>query len=337
MKVPRLSWFFLRIRLIQHGFVGRGSLVMRKMAVSFIALPALIALLIAGSLAPWARSSTHGTKIPSVPWPVSPAAIVILACLLAEMRRRRRALRQGSKNRPRISVIIPSWNTVDLLKVCIECVRVHTPDPLEIIVVDNGSTDGSRDILRHLESASIRPILLPVNQGFASACNHGLRAATGDILCLLNTDAFVTRGWSQSILSRMRKTGAGMAGPWTNAAKGPQRRKWRHRMIPPMFRRPLEVDFLSFFCVVMTRDVLSQVGWLDEQFGLGSFEDDDYCRRARKLGFRLVIDPRSWVWHAAHRTMMANDLDIKELTNQGKKVFEAKWGMEEVNQKTDHG
>ncbi len=227
---------------------------------------------------------------------------------------------------PLLSVIIPNWNTAALVEHCIQCIRANTPDSFEIIVVDNGSTDGSRDVLESLKDAAMQIIPLPTNQGFAAACNHGLRAAKGEYLCLLNTDAFVGPGWSRKLIACIARTGAGMTGPWTNSAKGLQRRKWKHRLVPPFLRRRRQVGFLSFFCVVLTREVFTRVGLLDEQFGMGSWEDVDYCRRAIEQGFRLVIEPRCWVRHQAHSTMLSNNLDERQLRTKGAEIFEAKWG-----------
>lgn len=223
------------------------------------------------------------------------------------------------------SIVVVNWNTRDLVARCVEAVRRHTQEPYEIILVDNGSEDGSRELIAALEGPGTRAVLLPANLGFAAGANRGIAAARGDAVCLLNTDATVTRGWLGSLRRALSRPDAGLAGPGTDHAKGAQRRKpWFGRW-PPPFRRTRDVDYLSFFCVVVSREALDAVGLLDERFGLGTFEDDDYCRRARAAGFRLVLDGGSWVWHEAHGTFRRNRLDDRALQEENRRVYEEKW------------
>lgn len=225
----------------------------------------------------------------------------------------------------KVSIIILNWNTCELTCKCLRTVRKHTDYPYEVVLVDNGSTDGSKEILKKFESKNTKVLLLEKNHGFAGGNNKGMEIATGDLICLLNSDAFVTRDWLCSMVDCMKQTGAGMVGPWTNRAKGLQRHKAKYKLIPKFIRRPKSVDYLSFFCVLIDNKVIDVIGNLDEGFGLGTYEDDDFCRRAIEAGFKLVIDARSWVWHLAHATMTANDIDEQVLLNRGESVFRSKW------------
>ena len=223
------------------------------------------------------------------------------------------------------SIIVVNWNTRSLLENCIAAVRRRTAIPYELVLVDNGSADGSRELLEAIRDASTRVILLPENRGYAAGINVGIERATGEILCLLNSDTTVTTGWLPNLLNCMERSGASLVGPYTNKASGRQRcRPWFGLLAPP-YRRTVEVDFLSFFCVAIRRDVFNRIGVLDERFGYGTCEDLDYCRRAREAGYRLVIDGRSWVWHAGHATFRANRLDEAELRRRNRKLLEEKW------------
>ncbi len=225
----------------------------------------------------------------------------------------------------RPSIIVVNWNTRSLLEDCIAAVRRRTSIPYELILVDNGSADGSRELLESLTDARTQVILLPENRGYAGGINIGIERATGDVLCLLNSDTTVTTGWLPSLLSCMERSGAGLVGPYTNKASGRQRRRPWFGLLPPPCRRTVEVDFLSFFCIAIRRDVFDQIGVLDERFGYGTCEDVDYCRRAREAGYRLVIDGHSWVWHVGHATFRANRLDEPELRRRNRQLFEQKW------------
>ena len=141
-----------------------------------------------------------------------------------------------------------------------------------------------------------------------------------------NSDTRVTPGWLESMVRKADRRCAGLVGPYTNRAKGPQRRKLLLGRFRPPWRPTRDVIFLTFFCVLIGREVLDRVGLLDERFGLGGYEDDDYCLRAREAGFRLLIDGGSWVWHDAHGTFDANRVDLNALTKRNLELFHAKWG-----------
>lgn len=227
----------------------------------------------------------------------------------------------------RTSIIVLNWNTRELTLRCIRSVRRHSPDGVQLVLVDNGSRDGSQEALRSAAGPLDKVLFLPTNLGFAGGMNRGIEAADGDVLCLLNSDTRVTRNWLPPLLSALERPGVGLAGPYTDHAKRDQRLKpFLGRFAPP-FRRSKDVQTLSFFCVTIRRDVIDRIGLLDESFGLGTFEDDDYCRRAREAGFRCRVVGRSWVWHDAHGTFRANDLDADRVQLGNARLFAEKWGI----------
>lgn len=224
------------------------------------------------------------------------------------------------------SIVIVNWNTRDLITKCVSFVRKNTRPTHELIVVDNGSCDGSAAAIKEMEGPGLEAVLLDENLGYAGGNNRGIEVAKGELVCLLNSDAFVTPGWLEGLQTCMTRTSAGMVGPWTNRCKGRQRHKLKYRRIPKWMRPYKKVDYLSFFCVLIRREVFENIGLLDERFGLGTFEDDDFCLRAREAGYRLVIDSRTWVWHEAHATMEANQLHDDHLIERNRKIYQNKWG-----------
>ena len=150
-------------------------------------------------------------------------------------------------------------------------------------------------------------------------------------MVLLNSDAFVTRGWLPRMSACMSRHRAGLVGPCTNHCKGKQRHALRIKgLFRPWFRRTEQVEFLQFFCVLIKRQVIREVGLLDERFVYGMFEDDDYCRRASAAGFRLFIDGRSWVWHQGNSTFTANQLDFRNIFESNRRRFDEKWTSERL-------
>jgi len=235
------------------------------------------------------------------------------------------------------SVIIPTWNQLQYSQRCIESIRKHTHLPYELIVVDNGSTDGTRAWLESLSGVHL--IANETNLGYPKACNQGLRAAKGENLLLLNNDTVVTPGWLRRLLERLHSAeDVGIVGPLTNYAVGEQR-------IEPPYRDLAQLDGFAWelgrrhrgasfatgmlvgFCLLMRRDVLDRIGLLDEGFGIGTFEDTDLSFRATKEGYRLLVCQDAFVHHFGSRTISGNAVGVHELLEQNRLRFETKWGL----------
>ena len=99
---------------------------------------------------------------------------------------------------PDITVVIPNWNGLRWLPDCLAALEGQTCRPAEVIVVDNGSTDGSLDWLR-ARGAALRLIALERNTGFAAAVNTGIRAAATPLVALLNTDTRAEPEWLERL------------------------------------------------------------------------------------------------------------------------------------------
>ena len=96
----------------------------------------------------------------------------------------------------KFSVVIPNWNGRQFLKTCLDSLKAQTYDDVEIIVVDNGSSDGSRTFITEYYP-EVRLIALKQNRGFTGACNLGMEAASGEYIALLNNDTELDRGWAR--------------------------------------------------------------------------------------------------------------------------------------------
>ena len=242
---------------------------------------------------------------------------------------------------PLVSVVILAYNNWDYTKACLFAVRSWSDYPnLEIIVVDNASTDGSREKLRDLEPQDerVRVILNDANLGVAGGYNAGLRAARGDYVVLLNNDTFVTRGWLRDLIRPMQlDPRIGLVGPLTNNIGNEQRvniayanmqemQQVARRFVRGRLRRTLEVANLAFFCVAIRRGVLEEIGLLDEVYGVGYFEDDDYCRRASQANYKLVIADDVFVHHYHSVSFDALGEKAAEQMARNRAIFEQRWG-----------
>ena len=214
------------------------------------------------------------------------------------------------------SIVVPVLNRPDLTRRCLESVVRNTTSPHELILVDNGSDEGTRRMLRGFPARVLRN---PRNLGFARAVNRGIRASRGDVVVLLNSDTEVPRGWVEGMRKAMSGR-TGLVGPATDGARNGQRRAG-----PSRSRIPLRLPILYGFCLMIRREVLGDVGLFDPRFFPGGFEDSDYCLRAAEAGWNCALAPWVFVRHVHHASWKANGIDHGRSIQANHRRFLAKW------------
>jgi GT2 family glycosyltransferase/glycosyltransferase involved in cell wall biosynthesis len=243
---------------------------------------------------------------------------------------------------PSASVIVLCYNNLDFTKACLSSLERHTRYlDWELIVVDNASSDGTADWLREWarDRDDVVLVLNEKNLGFAGGNNSGLAAARGDVLVLLNNDTYVTVGWLHGLVRHLRENPSlGLVGPVTNNIGNEAKVDLEYASMEEMgdaawrytsarFRQLLRTSTVAFFCVAMRREVYEKIGGLDEDFGVGFFEDDDYCRRVSAAGYDIAIAEDVFVHHHLSASFEALGAARKqELFEKNKAVYEAKWG-----------
>jgi GT2 family glycosyltransferase len=227
-----------------------------------------------------------------------------------------------------IGAVIVNFNAGPLLA---ESVRaaLASREPVEVVVVDNGSTDGSLDLLRSVSGSDprVRILEMAANLGFARASNAGLREAAGDPLVLLNPDCIVAPGALPAARAALEaRPDAGMAGGLLLNVDGTEQEGCR-RSVPrpgPAFLRafgisrllrrlgrpggdfvlsrqplpahPVEVDAISGAFMMVKRAALERVGPLDEGYFLHC-EDLDWCMRFHRAGLAVLFVPSAVAIH----------------------------------------
>ena len=228
-----------------------------------------------------------------------------------------------------LDVVIVSYNTRVDLVACLRSIRSAPPArPHSIVVVDNGSHDGSVEAVR-AEFASVRLIEMGRNAGFAAANNAGIRASSSPLVLLLNSDTLAPAGALDGLCDRLEATGATAAGPRLIDGDGRPEISWGSMLSPwsewvqsrrvaasksslPQARRRVDnltsverrVDWVSGGCLLVRRDAAVKAGLLDERFFMYE-EDVDFCATLRRQGGSILFTPAVTVIHLRGRSMKA--------------------------------
>ena len=210
----------------------------------------------------------------------------------------------------KVTVLILNWNGKDVLPACLASLDRCDPAPDELIVVDNGSTDGSADWLRQDARPGVRKIFLDDNLGYAAGNNVGMREATGEVIALLNNDTQVAPNWIGSALDALTDPSVGMVSCQTVRLQDPATLdKAGHLMFPDgmnrgrgtgqptsAFNQPGESLWPDGSGAFYRKAMLDRIGLLDEDFYLYG-EDAELGMRARWAGYGCTYAPQSEVMH----------------------------------------
>ncbi len=248
----------------------------------------------------------------------------------------------GQKDYKKVSIIVITYNNLDLNITCINSVLSKTLYPnFELIIVDNASTDETPKYLSKIEKMydNVKVILNKNNRGFAGGNNDGIAASDGDYIVLLNNDTVVTPCWLNKLVDYLDDPKIGLIGPVTNHAGNEAKiqidysdisdaDKFAEKRSVEYAGQIFDINILAMFCVMMRRDTLNKVGSLDESFKIGMFEDDDYSERIRKAGLRVVCAKDIYIHHfgMASFSKLSED-EYHEIWEKNKKIYESKHGQ----------
>jgi GT2 family glycosyltransferase len=241
----------------------------------------------------------------------------------------------------RAVIIIVSYQSPQLIRQCLESIWRQTDYPnYEVIVVDNASDAETTGYLR--DAAGREPRLKVIfndrNLGFARANNAGIEAAGDcDYLVLLNNDTVVTRGWLSTLIRHLQDPAVGMVGPVTNSCGNEAKIDVPYGDISGMeafaaeYTRShpgalFDIDVLAMYCVAFRSSLIAEIGGLDEQFGVGMFEDDDFSLRIQRSGRRVVCSEEVFIHHWGRASFGRIDRERYDaIFAENKRKFEAKW------------
>jgi GT2 family glycosyltransferase len=224
---------------------------------------------------------------------------------------------------PRVTVVVVNWNGKHLLGECLDSLRAQTYQNTEVILVDNGSHDGS---VAYVEERypEVRLIVLQENRGFAGGNNAGIRNASGKYLALLNNDTRVDPSWLSSLLTEAEKNPPAV-GMWASKIlsydnptiidnvglllypDGLGRGKGRLEVDDGQYDRVGEALFPSGCAGLYRKNMLDEIGLFDEEF-FAYADDVDLGLRARQAGWQCIYVPTAIVYHRYSASSSAHSL-----------------------------
>ena len=258
-----------------------------------------------------------------------------------------------SPNTRQVDIVVCVHNAMEDVERCLDSIIHHTAQPYSIILIDDGSDNPTQQLL--IRFASKNSTILIRNEyavGYTRAANQGLKATNGDFVVLLNSDTIVTPGWVERMLTCLESDlKIGIVGPLSNTASWQSIPKiestgdWATNPLPQGITTEKmaelveqysgylfpDLPFLNGFCLLIRREVMNQIGFFNEElFGEGYGEENDFCLRARKAGWKLALADQVFVYHAQSRSYSSERR--KQLAEQAGIILAKKYGQRTIDQ-----
>lgn len=256
-------------------------------------------------------------------------------------------------SRSMTSIIIPVFNQLNYTMQCIDRIRRNAMKPFEIIVINNGSTDGTEEYLDSMKSAEFKIQHLKENTGFVNACNEGAKLASGEYLVFLNNDTLPEDGWLEALITAAEKipnvgaVGAKLlypdgvlqeAGSLVFSDCTPWNYGKRDDPEKPQYNYIRETPYSSAACLMIRRDLFEQIGGFDQRYSPAYWEDVDLAFEVRKRGLKVIYQPAARIIHFEGITGGTNVNDgYKKYQVRNREIFRKKWAAELKNQPTFDG
>jgi len=248
--------------------------------------------------------------------------------------------------RPRVDIIISTYNASQFMKQCFEAVRKNTQWPCNVVITDDCSTEKAlREYLQGLSDSGQATVLMSdVRRGFAGNNAWAVAQTESPYFCLLNEDTLAQRLWLTHMMQRMRSSrDIGIVGPkllfppgkdgWAGTiqhvgiARYPDGAPYHPfrgcRANWPEANVPREVNAVSGACMLIRRRCWDDLGGFDQRYSMGQFEDCDFCWRARERGWRILVQPEAVLYHHEHG---CGEETVAEGHDKNRRLLLKEWG-----------
>lgn len=243
--------------------------------------------------------------------------------------------------RPLISIIIPVHNQWSYTQLCLKSIRRFTSIPHEVIVINNASRDQTR-VRISKDFPLVKVIHNQDQRGFSASMNQGIRTAKGDYFILLNNDTLPSYNWARNLIRPLIKIPrCGLVGPKSNSVIPQQKIQIELTKIKDIFQfskrfnrhsqpnKWTPLDRLSGFCLALSRKAFKDVGFFDENYGMGYYEDVDYAYRVRLEGYQCILAGDTYVHHFGGKSFTVDGENWRiQLSNENREYFIKKWGRD---------
>jgi len=240
-----------------------------------------------------------------------------------------------------ITAIIPHYNGVEILQDCLQSLEDNSIIPLKVILVDNGSTDSSV-AMAESKFTDVEILKMGENLGFAGGCNAGIRAADTPYVLILNNDTLHKKGWLEHLLNRIKSSDniaavqprllshqnhgkfdySGAAGGEMDIFGYPfaRGRFFEHIEVDDdQYNKPEEIFWASGTAFLARRDILLEAGLFDEDY-FAHMEEIDLDWRLHLMGYEIMYEPQSIIWHRSGYTLGAETFLKKYLNHRNSLV-----------------
>ncbi len=235
----------------------------------------------------------------------------------------------------KISVIIPVYNALEDLKVLVESLKNNFNFSLgKIILINDCSKKETTDYLINLnkENPQFNICHNEQNLGFIKTCNKGMKIAKGEIIVLLNSDTQIPKLFAEKIIDCFNaNTKIGIASPISSCSDAyfiPLEKGYSLENINNRLDNKHKISYPDIlaaegFCFCIRKQVIEQIGYLDEIYGKGYHEEIDFALRATTYGWKNVLIDNLYVYHARQASFGSEER--KKLIQQNNKIFNERW------------
>ena len=199
-----------------------------------------------------------------------------------------------------LSVIIPVFNQVHYTSQCVNDLYKTVDNKVEIIIIDNGSTDGTSKFLT--ECNNLKILKNSQNKGCAYSWNQGIRESIGEWIIILNNDVRLPDKWLVSLISYARKKDLDVVSPgMREGVLDYNFRNYSHEYTKLM-HRVFRQWTPSGVCFALRRNVIDKIGYFDENYKVGQYEDADFFRRCKIAKLKMGITGACFIHHFGSST-----------------------------------